>query len=420
MLLRFTLLLFSTILPLHTALCQAVKTVIQKDGKDFVLSRDGKPYFIQGVAANSLFRQAAESGANSVRISHHDLAAAALDSAHAAGLTVTVVLRIPTREQGFNTSNSSEAAALIESFNSVILAHKNHPALLMWAAGIEINRLEQGNSVYALVNNLAKLCHVLDPNHPVMTILGGASKEEINLVKKNIPEIDLLGINTYDALEGLPSAMRAWGWTKPYVVSEWGSSSDKNAPKTTWEAPVEQTSTEKALAYRRRYEDAIAVDVRYCLGSFAGIWGTRFSSTPTWQGLFLDSGEMLGGADELNQIFTRKRPANLAPEISSVKIASQTAFDNVILGLDSEFSAWVQASDPDGDSLSYRWEVLADTFFYAPPETRPEPISGLIVNNYGQRISFRTPDKQGMYRLYVYVYDRRGKAATGNIPFFVN
>jgi hypothetical protein len=399
---------------------QPVKTEIRKVGKSFEFVRADKPFFIQGVAGESRYAYAASIGANAIRIRHQALAPAALDSAAALGLSVLVTLRIPSKEEGFDPANSAQAAELIETFNNTILAHKNHPALLMWSAGFEVNQLNHGPAIWNLVNRVAKLCRALDTNHPVITTLAGVTKEDIQALKKSVPEIDALGINVTGAVDGIPASLRAWGWSRPYLLTEWGTNSDKDAPRTAWEAPIEPTSTQKAQFYLKRYDNISTFDTNLFLGSFAGYWGSWFKTTPTWSGLFLETGEALGGLDMLQSLFTKKPVTNHAPEIHAMKISASTAYDNVILGTDSEFSAWVEATDPDGDDLNYRWEIMADTFFISPPVTKPVPLDSMIVNNFGHRISFFTPENKGMYRLYVYVSDRRGKAATANIPFFVN
>ncbi len=81
------------------------------------------------------------------------------------------------------------------------------------------------------------------------------------------------------------------------------------------------------------------------------------------------------------------------------------------------------AADPDNDKLNYRWELLTEPTQVGEGgdfEARPKPVENLISGkaNNGQA-TLKAPDKEGAYRLFVYVTDGNNNVATANIPFYV-
>src|SRR4029078_8339073 len=80
-----------------------------------------------------------------------------------------------------------------------VMKHKDHPAVLMWAVGNEMEGYKNGDNaaIWSAVNNIGAMIHKLDPNHPTMTVtaeIGGARVKSIHAL---CPEIDVVGINTY-------------------------------------------------------------------------------------------------------------------------------------------------------------------------------------------------------------------------------
>lgn len=103
---------------------------------------------------------------------------------------------------------------------------KDHPAVMMWAIGNEIDWIP-GNKPYNpklwdAINYIAKAIKAVDPNHPVMTVIGTSSMKKIAEVVRQCPDLDLLGINTYGDIYTLPDTLKKYGWTKPFVIAEWG------------------------------------------------------------------------------------------------------------------------------------------------------------------------------------------------------
>ena len=80
-------------------------------------------------------------------------------------------------------------------------------------------------------------------------------------------------------------------------------------------------------------------------------------------------------------------------------------------------------SDPDGDRIRYRWELLPEPTKLSEGgdfEARPKPVEGLVTSSGGEgKIQIKAPSSEGAYRLFVYVTDGNNNVATANIPFFV-
>lgn len=80
----------------------------------------------------------------------------------------------------------------------------------------------------------------------------------------------------------------------------------------------------------------------------------------------------------------------------------------------------IVASDPDGDRLSYTFEIMPESTDLKTGgdfETTP-PIVASVQSRKGS-VELPVPAKEGGYRLFFYVRDGKGHCGTGNIPFFV-
>ena len=54
--------------------------------------------------------------------------------------------------------------------------YKDHPALIIWVIGNELN-MEKNPKVWDAVNDLSKKIHQIDPNHPTTTPLAGFKQD---------------------------------------------------------------------------------------------------------------------------------------------------------------------------------------------------------------------------------------------------
>lgn len=344
-----------------------------------------------------------------------------LDEAHKNGLMVTMGIEVARERHGFDYNDKVAVKKQKERIKKEILELKDHPALLIWAIGNELNLKSTNPKVWDAVNDLSKMIHEIDSNHLTTTTLAGISQKEINLIKERCPDIDILSVQLYGAIVQLPKYIKDFGWTGPYIVSEWGATGHWEVPKTSWDAPIEDNSTIKANNYLKRYQAAIEVDITQCLGSYVFLWGQKQERTPTWYGIFLEDGKETEAVDVMHYIWNNKWPENRTPQIKSFSLDNKTAYQNIILEPNNEVTATIDIQDYENNTINYTWEFLhesTDLKDGGDKEERPPKVNIVILNNSNGELKFKTP-KKGMYRLFVYADDGYNHAATANIPFKV-
>jgi hypothetical protein len=192
--------------------------------------------------------------------------------------------------------------------------------------------------------------------------------------------------------------------------------------RTKWRVAIEETSTEKADRYLERYRATMLQDRQRCLGSYVFFWGHKQERTHTWYGMFLPSGERTEAVGVMRYLWTGKWPSNRAPRIGALSIDGLQAEDSVIVEPGSRQVAKVEATDRDGDALSFRWEVLPEPTHFGyggMGERKPAALPDAVVAGNDGSATLVAPARPGPYRLFVVVLDGQDNAATGNIPFYV-
>ncbi|HUT34802.1 MAG TPA: glycoside hydrolase family 2 TIM barrel-domain containing protein [Phycisphaerae bacterium] len=406
-----------------------IRVEIRRDGEKFQLYRGGQPYYIKGAvywsdpSGKFPLSGIVARGGNSVRCGGN--LKAVLDEARRLGATVTLGLPMKMEAvHGFNYSDEKAVREQAERTKAIVTEFRDHPALLLWGIGNELSVNYKDKKVWGAVNEVARMIHDTDPNHPVMTVIGDGSIQggDIQEIKKRCPDLDLLGINYYKGIETVPAKIRADGWDKPYVITEWGPSGDWQVPRTKWGAAIEETSTEKAQRYLERYQNTMLKDPDRCLGSYVFIWLSRRERTHTWYGMFIESGERTEAVNVMQYLWTGKWPPSRAPKVEPLRIDGQSAADNVTLKPGSAHVASIKVTASEGDHLAYRWEVVPEVAragYAGMGEKRSEPMPDRIREDRGAECTFIAPDAPGPFRVFVFVLDGHGNAATANIPFLV-
>jgi hypothetical protein len=401
------------------AFAQLVPVEIVKSETGYQLLRGGEPYYIKGVGGLENLEKAKEYGANSFRTWSADNAKMYLDKAQELGLTVCLGFWAQHERHGFDWSNELGIKLQLEKFAKVVDEVKDHPALLMWAVGNEVDLFYSNFDVWKHINDIALMIKSKDPHHPVTTVTAGLDVAEVKLIQKYAPALDLLGVNTYGGLGFALESLPYYGWDKSYMITEWGPNGHWESPKTDWGIPIEQTSTEKAKSYKERYE-MIFADSTNCLGSYVFLWGFKQETTSSWYGLFLKDGTQTSVMDVLIEKWSGKKPKNLAPDLNAFTINSQDAYQNVKLDKRSPMQVDIDAYDPNDDKLSYHIEIVpesTDTKAGGDFERAPTAVFQKVFSK--SSFTIKAPSKSGKYRLFVVIKDGE-KGATANIPFLVN
>jgi hypothetical protein len=403
-----------------------IKVEVVRTDAGYVLTRGGEPYVIRGagMVVEDIARFAARGG-NSIRNWTTDSrvqdVGELLDAAHTHGVTVALGLPMKPERHGFDYDDPAAVAAQRESFRDDILRYRDHPALLAWIVGNELNHSYTNPRVFDAVEDVTRMIKELDPNHPVTTALAGFYPAVAAEAQARAPSLDFLSFQNYGSLFGLPSKMAAAGFTAPFMVTEWGTIGYWEMEKTAWGAPVELHSSEKADVFLRAQREVFSVLEGRLLGSYVFFWGQKQERTPTWFGLLLDTGEETEAADVMQYIWTGQWPANRAPRVGLLHLDGKGARESVTLVAGTTYEAAFDVVDREGGPLRFHWEVKAEsdaTQAGGDHEARIQNIGGLLRDPSAARTVI-TVGEPGRYRLFAYAYDDHGHAAHANVPFLV-
>jgi hypothetical protein len=331
-------------------------------------------------------------------------------------------LWVQHERHGFDYNDEKKVAAQLEGFKKVILQYKDHPALLMWGIGNEVDLFYSNTRVWAAINDIAKFIHEVDPNHPTSTVTAGLDEKEVKLILRDAPEIDVYCVNTYGDIAGVRKSIRNFGWNGPYMITEWGPNGHWEVAKTKWGAPVEQSSSEKAKSYRERLTNEIQADKDYCIGSYVFLWGHKQETTSTWYGLFSAEGNASEAVEVLQDIWKPGTVKNRTPVLDSVLVNGKKKGEYIALTADEIYEVSAFVKDADGDLLKSSWVIVPesrDIKSGGDAESAPTPIAGLFKKKTTSSAKFFAPSAEGAYRLFFETVDGNGHYAYTNVPFYV-
>jgi hypothetical protein len=401
----------------------------KNDHGSFRLFVNNEEFYIKGAGLEfGDISALAKHGANSFRTWRVDngkkTGQEILDDALANDLMVFMGIDVGRERHGSDYNDEIWVQQQLEDIKKDIIKYKDHPALLGWGIGNELNHNYANKKVWNAVNDISQMIHDVDRNHPTTTMLSGIKKEDIDYIGKNCTDIDFISIQMYGDIINLQLRIQEAGYDGPYMVTEWGATGHWEVESTEWGAPIEQNSSEKALGIMDRYEKAITVDTLRCIGSYVFLWGQKQERTPTWFGLFTDNQEETEAIDVMHYYWNEKNwPVNGTPRIKEVSLNGKKAANNIKVETGEELTLTYVSEDPELDSLTWRFEVMPESTDLKEGgdfENKPNELKGLVLSEELGKVTFKAPGKKGAYRAFVYVLDRNQHAGTVNIPFFVN
>ncbi|MBQ2796217.1 MAG: glycosyl hydrolase family 2 [Tidjanibacter sp.] len=427
-----------TVIPQGSTAQRPTKFEIKKVDGVWKLYKGASEFYINGAAANRFYGDVKKWGGNVVRTySTNANTKAILDEAWEQGLYVNMGLSMKNSD-GFDYGDAANAEVIakqLEDHRTWVRRYKNHPAVMCWSIG---NEAETGNattnaSLFKAVEDVAKMIHEEDPNHPTtITFANSDVNSRIKVLMQHAPSIDILSVNSYYPNVGnVAKNTASAGWNKPWMITEfgprgtWAMSASSDPKELSWGCLEEMTSTEKAELYGKVWRENIkSNESKGCIGSFIFVWGYQtHGEVLTWYGLFDKERNTFGGVDVISECWTSKPVSKPAPRIenrSKMTLNGKTSGAGVSVVKNSTGNtATVDATSPSGAPITYRWlinkegEALADG-------SMPDGIEGLIEDNTKPTITFKAPSIKGGYRLYVFVTDEQNhKVALACIPFLV-
>ena len=156
-----------------------VRWQIAKSDSGWQLTRNGEPFYIQGAVGWNRFDVLRQCGGNAVRAPAKQ---ATLDAAQREGLAVMANLPVRGERNGMDWGNPEQVAEQQREVLAVVRQLKDHPALMFWAVGNELDHIPGGEpyhpQLWQRLNDLAIAIKQIDPNHPVMTVVGTGRYEQ--------------------------------------------------------------------------------------------------------------------------------------------------------------------------------------------------------------------------------------------------
>lgn len=400
------------------------KSEIRLTEDGYTLFLNGQPFYIQGAGlGNGSIEDLSKQGANALRTWSTDNGKEVLDEAHRRGLKVMMGIWIGLERHGFDYNNKVAVKQQLENIRKQVLELKDHPALMIWGLGNELNHQSKNPKVWDAVNDISKMIHEIDPNHLTTTPLAGIDKKYVDLVAKRAPDLDFLCTQMYAGIEVLPDLLKRSGYKGPLIVTEWGATGWWEVGKTPWGAPLENNSSVKADFYLSRYNKSIKTQTKNVLGSFVFLWGQKQERTPTWFGMLMPDGDETESVDVMHYIWKNQWPKNRSPRLQDFTLDGKRAINNIKLKKGNSYSAKVTVSDPDNDTLSFRWEIMEESTTQktgGDAEYTPDSFNDLFSEKTNSNATFKAPTKPGAYRLFVYIKDGNKHTAHANIPFWVD
>lgn len=372
----------------------------------FVLLKGGKPFFVKGAGAQKDLESLVAAGGNSVRTWGTDEKTGDfLDRCHQLGLTVTVGFWL-NKSHEFDYGSSTNLAAQEKEIVGWVKKYKNHPAVLMWAIGNEMElgaSPENSGRIWQHINRIAGAVKAEDQHrHPVISVVADMWDQKMDDILAHASNLDALGVNSYGGITTLDSRMTRW--KKPYFITEFQLPNPTDGKGEPHGLPKEPSSTIKAETCETHYRAGVLSQPDRVLGSYVFYWDKSGNQTASWYNMHLKTGEALESVERMTKLWTGKPPRNRAPKITSADWTNT--------------SGEVKVQDPDGDPVTLELEIVSEEKSRFEGDFEKD-LGVEYRQKVGSKFNFPKGLKPGRYRAYILIRDGNGAAAVANHVFKV-
>ncbi|MCU0474414.1 MAG: hypothetical protein MUC93_13805 [Bacteroidales bacterium] len=243
--------------------------LIVKKEESLLIYRNGFPFFVKGQFGIKDLDRLIDNTGNSIRI-RTDYSFD-LNYAEKKGISVTLEIDTTNMVNALNNSEEIKLQSAVSEILDLVKKYKDHPAILFWAVGeemeLKINENQRIN-YWEQLNTVFKEIKETDPYHPVMTILNVSNMDIITELAKHVPQLDVIGLNAPDflAFRKIPEKMAELNCKEPYVVTEYMRHSDCDILNAPFKEPI-WIEGEPGNVEERAYRDVI-LNQPQCLGLF--------------------------------------------------------------------------------------------------------------------------------------------------------
>ena len=393
---------------------------LKQSNGNYTLLKDGEPYTILGVGGTTQLDTLAKYGGNTVRTWDAEGIGPMLDEAEEHGISVVAGIWLEHQRHGLDYSVPHQREEELERVRLLVNEHKDHPALLAWGVGNELELGGDFDIALQQINDAAAIIKELDPNHPRMAVIAEIGDDKARRIQDECPDIDFIGINSYGGMGSLTPRLKAQDYTGAFAITEFGPIGHWETGNSPWGAPYEQSSSAKAKFIKANYERTIEANLgEQCLGSFAFLWGNKQEKTETWYGLILPTGETTESVDVLSTLWTGEEPENKAPRVSEIDLGSKDA-GNLQAG--QKIRVRVVCNDPDNDPLEVEWRIIPESTAVSMGGDHESGIQSMKIDIKPlgtKRAEITLPSKPGEYRIFATVRDGHKHGGTVNLPILI-
>lgn len=164
-------------------------------------------------------------GCNTIRIYKPPTQVEAMDTAYLNG--IYVIMDYPISWSS-DVSNQATRDNIKNGFLDMVNTWKDHPAVLMWNLGNEMNaHVSSLPDWYSLVNECAQDAHSVDTNHPVTAacqdVVVGGIETQIDIYDSSVGDMDIWSVQVYrgNSFGGLFASFASRS-SKPLLLTEFG------------------------------------------------------------------------------------------------------------------------------------------------------------------------------------------------------
>lgn len=402
----------------------ATVRIVESDS-GYVVLRNGKAFEINGASGTSNFQTLHEAGGNCLRIWDTLHLQQILDSAYANNIAIIAGLPMQNSDQTELYNDPIKVSRQLSQFQSLIDRHKNHPALLMWCLGNELDfpNNPSYNNFYDAFNALTNMIRRVDPDHPVTTTVLNFNTKYIANIQLRC-DLDLISFNIFNNIGTLRKDLKrfSWFWNGPYMLLEWGTDGPWTGTQcTAWGAFIENPSKKKAEVILSRYQKEMPVEDPRLIGNFIFFWGSKQETTHTWFSIFDESGRKSEPVAIMEYIWKRTHPAEHYPQIRYMLLNNKGAADNILLNPGQTMLPELAMHVKDS-IMSVHWEIFREDWYKENGQNSTRKLLPLDRKvEYGGKLTtqFKSPIEEGPYRIFAKIYDYNGNFATCNTPFYV-